>query len=185
MNKQELIDELKRRSDIYVTSEGRFLVKRGKELAYMSAVKLAEKLEEPKKPVVPQFVADWFEEYTSDFFSAVSKKEIVLRLGYDIQAGEISDDDIEHWLSNNADMVVDAALNGYEIEKIPVYKAKSKLSEMSNWGNDEEDYFTTLVDLSSERVWLGKRYFAIPLTREDWNKRGITDELAIFEEVTE
>ena len=63
MNKQEAIEKIK---DLYtfVMEEGPFevdLIKKG------HAVGIISQIDEPEKPVVPQFVADWYEEHKDDF----------------------------------------------------------------------------------------------------------------------
>lgn len=63
MNKQELIEQLKGLKNLF-----------GNKVEYIeidTAIKLASKLDEPQKPVVPQFVADWYEKHKNDFEFAV------------------------------------------------------------------------------------------------------------------
>lgn len=63
MNKQEAIEKIK---DLYsfVMEDGPFevdLIKKG------HAVGIISQIDEPEKPVVPQFVADWYEEHKENF----------------------------------------------------------------------------------------------------------------------
>ena len=63
MNKQEAIEKIK---DLYsfVMEDGPFevdLINKG------HAVNIISQIDEPKKPVVPQFVADWYEEHKDNF----------------------------------------------------------------------------------------------------------------------
>ena len=72
-NKQELINELKR---ISLEKQHKALTHpesknyyEGMVMAYSQVVHMVNtvlKLDEPKKPVVPQFVAEWFEENKDD-----------------------------------------------------------------------------------------------------------------------
>lgn len=59
MNKQELIDELKKL--LAMPSEIQ-----GHNYGLRRAIALAKQLDEPEKPVVPQFVADWYEKSKDD-----------------------------------------------------------------------------------------------------------------------
>lgn len=55
MNKQELIEQIKDLKNLF-----------GNKVEYIeidTVIELASKLDEPQKPAVPQFVADWYEEH--------------------------------------------------------------------------------------------------------------------------
>jgi gp178 len=55
MNKQELIEQIKGLKNLF-----------GNKVEYIeidTVIELASKLDEPQKPAVPQFVADWYEEH--------------------------------------------------------------------------------------------------------------------------
>ncbi|HBD0932792.1 TPA: DUF1642 domain-containing protein, partial [Enterococcus faecalis] len=58
MNKQELIEEL----ECLEVSTDSLDYLRGADYANERAISLAKQLDEPKKVVVPKFVADWFED---------------------------------------------------------------------------------------------------------------------------
>ena len=60
MNKQELIDELKKL--LAIPSEIQ-----GHNYGLRRAIALAKQLDEPEKPKVPQFVAGWYEEHKDNF----------------------------------------------------------------------------------------------------------------------
>lgn len=55
MNKQELIEQIKGLKNLFGNKE--------EYIEIDAAIKLIEQLDEPQKTVVPQFVADWYEEY--------------------------------------------------------------------------------------------------------------------------
>ena len=76
-----------------------------------------KELDEPQKPVVPQFVADWIEH---------TKKENYHIFGA-IQATE-SDDKLDDWIWNDDNMEVFARawLDGYEVEKEKKYYVRFK-----------------------------------------------------------
>ena len=60
MNKQELIDELKKLLEMPSEIQGH-------NYGIRRAIALAKQLDEPEKPKVPQFVADWYEEHKDNF----------------------------------------------------------------------------------------------------------------------
>ena len=60
MNKQELIDELKKLLEIPSEIQGH-------NYGIRRAIALAKQLDEPEKPIVPQYVADWYEEHKDNF----------------------------------------------------------------------------------------------------------------------
>ena len=60
MNKQELIDELKKLLEMPSEVQGH-------NYGLIRAIALAKQLDEPEKPKVPQFVADWYEEHKDNF----------------------------------------------------------------------------------------------------------------------
>ena len=73
MNKQELIDKLKRLLEMPSEIEG-YDFDYGHDFGIRRAISLAKRLDEqqpqmdkPEKPVVPQFVADWYEEHKDNF----------------------------------------------------------------------------------------------------------------------
>lgn len=75
-------------------------------------------LNEPEKPVVPQFVADWYEEHKDDFEDSV----------YDfcIQFSEERlNDDLYKWFSNDNNKPIETLVLmhkfGYEVEKEKLY----------------------------------------------------------------
>lgn len=63
MNKQEAIDELENAIPDFILND----FQRGKETGLTYALELVEQLNDPEKPVVPQFLADWYEEHKDDF----------------------------------------------------------------------------------------------------------------------
>lgn len=66
MNKQELIDKLKRHLTVMSEIKGSEYDK-GYNWATKQHLVMIADLDEPEKPVVPQFVADWYEIYKCCF----------------------------------------------------------------------------------------------------------------------
>ncbi|EOS7976132.1 DUF1642 domain-containing protein [Enterococcus hirae] len=119
MNKQELIEELARHASCLEDFRGITGHCDGKYEAYEIAIELAKKLDEPQKPVVPQFVGDWIElcKEKADLISCLSGS---YEYGVD-QYKRITED--EDWLfeADHQELVARAWLYGYEVEKEPLY----------------------------------------------------------------
>lgn len=79
-------------------------------------IKLIEQLDEPQKPVVPQFVADWIE------YAKNEEGYNVVGAVTEVPEGRISD-----WLIlDNVNTFARAWLDGYEVEKEKRYRVKMK-----------------------------------------------------------
>lgn len=124
MNKQELIDELKR---ISLEKQHKALTHpesknyyEGMVMAYSQVVHMVNtvlKLDEPQKPVVPKFVADYIEEYRG---GGATLYEMM----------DSSEDEVYTWLFGNPRIETEnerqllfaqAYAVGYEVEKEPLY----------------------------------------------------------------
>lgn len=121
MNKQGLITmlmmekisaEVKRRGKNYA---------KGYEKGIDLAIKLIESSEdEPHKPVVPQFVADWIEEARETAYNIRGAIEMAPN-------GRMKD-----WLElKNVNTFAEAWVNGYEVEKEKRYRARIKENKQS------------------------------------------------------
>lgn len=125
MNKQELIKKLKELLTTPSELEG-YDFDDGYDLGIESAIVLAEELDdtvipqEPKKVVIPEYVADWIE---------WCKKNKVTLLGADTAIcnnKNISSLDASGWAMKNQETFAKAWLYGYEIEKEKLYRAKNR-----------------------------------------------------------
>ena len=138
MNKQELINELKR---ISLEKQHKALTHpesknyyEGMVMAYSQVVDRVNtmlKLDEPQKPVVPKFVADWIElcKEKADLISCLSGS---YEYGVN-QYKRITED--EDWLfeADHQELVARAWLDGYEIEKEPLYYVKLPVVYFNHW----------------------------------------------------
>lgn len=84
-----------------------------------AGITLMKKIDEPQKPVVPKFVAEWIElcKEKADLISCLSGS-----YEYDVnQYKRITED--EDWLfeADHQELVARAWLDGYEVEKEPLY----------------------------------------------------------------
>lgn len=122
MNKQELIDKLKKQltapSEIDGTDFNKFY-----ELAINYALYFAERLDEPEKPVVPQCVAEWYEKNKDGL------EWNLYTICVDFYKRELQDD-LHNWFRHNdnkpIETLVKMKLYGYEVEKEKMYKVSLK-----------------------------------------------------------
>jgi hypothetical protein len=125
------------------------------------AVDLAEKLDEPRKAVIPQFVADWIEEAKLYSGNEVDPLGIIYYMGDYIGSKEPH----YEWVKNiyNQKLLLNAIANGYEVEKEKKYRVKidSKLY-FQRFENTEAVF---LIDDS-----LGVKESSPVFTREVGNK---------------
>ena len=112
MNKQELIKKYKRLEGVWDAP--------GAETARQIFIQDLEQLDEPQKPVVPQFVAQYIE---------WTKEEDFYLLG--AMNRENFDKKLEDWFytDDNMELFARAWLDGYEVDKEPKYLVKIKSTE--------------------------------------------------------
>lgn len=114
MKKQEVIDEIENAILDYILND----YQRGKEAGLTYALELVEELDEPERPVVPQFVADWYEENKNDF------EYNLYRLCIDFYERKLHED-LHEWFNfdKNKPIEVLVLMNkfGYEVEKEKLY----------------------------------------------------------------
>ncbi len=126
MNKQQLIKNLGyvRYSD---TNDERYnYYNKGID----TAISFAKKLAEPEKPVVPQFVADWYEDNKDAFEYNVYDLSVKFH-EYELD-GEIRD-----WFDRMGNKPIETLVLmhkfGYEVEKEKLYTAKVKFIDDENY----------------------------------------------------
>jgi len=109
MNKQEVIDEIENAIPDFILND----YQRGKETGLTYALELVEKLDEPEKPVIPQYVADMI----------VKRKRAGQSVIKTIENLRFYEDACK-WVRNNGETFFKAWLYGYEIEKEKLYTVK-------------------------------------------------------------
>ena len=118
MNKQELIDELASLVGSIEDFKGISTFHDGKYAGLEHALELIKQLDEPQKPVVPKFVADYIEEYRG---GGATLYEMM----------DSSEDEVYTWLFGNPRIETEnerqllfaqAYAVGYEVEKEPLYE---------------------------------------------------------------
>lgn len=127
MNKQELIE--------YCESLKGDLNKFINGIDVNKIVKKIEQLDEPQKPVLPQFVADWIDNVKRNglkqknsfcFFEEITSDSSAYTVMYHIFKEGIATKNIRNWVSDNTDEFARAWLDGYEVEKEKRYIVKVK-----------------------------------------------------------
>ncbi|HBD0803387.1 TPA: DUF1642 domain-containing protein [Enterococcus faecalis] len=127
MNKQELIRELKEEKRKIEWKEDKYELHNaasgGKERAYSLAIDLAKKLDEPEKVVVPQFVADWFEDNFEELDWELGG---VLINAFNTNRNERSD--FQDWLVDTTNYPIETLIRmklfDYKVETEPLYYVK-------------------------------------------------------------
>lgn len=113
MNKQEVIEKIKNLNARETFMSEIIWVKRD------DVLDIIKQLDEPEKPVVPQFVADWLEVCKENLALSLasSMNNIVMRTNN-------QPDKTIHWLAKNSETFAKAWLFGYEVEKEELYTVK-------------------------------------------------------------
>lgn len=106
MNKQEAIDELENAIPDFILND----FQSGKETGLTYALELVEELDEPEKPVVPQFIDTWIQgaKYNGyDLYEAMNNCDVPNKTDY--------------WIQDNPETFAKAWLYGYEVKKEKLY----------------------------------------------------------------
>lgn len=153
MNKQEAIDKIESRAfDIEDTD----LV-----VGLHFALKTINQIDEPEKPIVPQFVADWYEENKDNF------EYNLYRLCINFHERKLHED-LHEWFTNNKNKPIEVLIlmnkYGYEVEKEKLYSARFKLLD----DDVEECYINQTID--------DKKFFLSNLDENNYVKVFFTQE---------
>ena len=112
MNKQEAIESLR---DV----ANRVFYRTGRRSVHIDKiVELVNQIEEPQKPVVPKFVAEWLEHCRR---CNLNLQMTLYRLDDDEKVGDWAYDENDDLISEKVDMIARAWLDGYETEKEKLY----------------------------------------------------------------
>ena len=154
MNKQELIYELKRLLPKASEIEGSDY-----DYGLRRAIALAKRLDEPEKPKVPQFVADWYEEHKDNF-------------EYSVQClcvqGCKPVRQIDIWFDNDDNKPIETfvkmKLFGYEVKKEKLYLASFRdTNQYLGWNERLGEWFMSCSPFTS----------GVEQTQETWEGVGI------------
>ena len=116
MNKQKAIEKIEKLKGLTIKEKNLILdiemIPKG------DVLEIIEQIDEPEKPVVPQYVADWYEDNKDVFENSI----------YDLCVNlfkDASKDNLYKWFSNNNNKpivtLVKMKLFGYEVEKEKLY----------------------------------------------------------------
>lgn len=173
MNKQELIDKLASLVGSIEDFKGISTFHDGKYAGLEHALELIQQLDEPQKPVVPKFVAEWIE--------YAKKKGDSLAISFkpwNLYGVEYSKAD--RWIEDNQETFARAWIDGYEVEKEPLYEVIiGDLYLIKKFNNRNDFYFDTSCSLcaweksayqltEAEIKAIDERYwpFAVPVEEE-------------------
>ena len=135
MNKQELIKHFEEMEYVSIVQMGK-----------KSFIDMIEQLNEPQKPVVPQFVADWYEEHKDDFEIALFRCIDHIPSVYD--EGDLNE--FEEWIIDGETKPFQTLVNmhqfGYEVEKEKRYYVRFK--------NMESNDFNYLNFIKFQHAWV-------------------------------
>ncbi|MBW7792708.1 DUF1642 domain-containing protein [Enterococcus faecalis] len=171
MNKQELIEtleEIRANIDRDIEIGDRTIFSRGEKNAYNNAIGLAKQLDEPKKVVVPKFVAEWIELYKKE-----NKTTLWHVMNKIINEKFLNHQNIVIWFENdsNKHILEQAWVNGYEVEKEQLYKVVIdhkylvqlfsgrtdarlvEYEELTNWHDSAYKLTESVIKAIDERYW--------------------------------
>lgn len=156
IDKQALINKLTKYVERYEGATDEYY--QGKRSAYEIALKSAKKLglDEPQKPVVPKFVADWFEENKDDLDNAI--------FGYlAFWEERYTNSVLYQWFAKSENKPIETLVrmkDGYEVEKEPLYTVTINLDRKYHLVVDEGDGNDEIsTTLTTSHGVLGYRYF--------------------------
>ena len=126
---------------------------------------IIDQIDEPQKPVVPQFVADWYEE-NKDYFESN-----LYNLCVDFHKRELPDD-LHEWFTKNKnkpiETLVKMKLFGYEVEKEKLYLASFRdTNQYLGWNEMLGEWFMSCSPFTSgveqtQETWEGVRIWNNP-----------------------
>ena len=118
MNKQEAIEKIEKGKSNFNALED--LVRNR---AFEDALTIVKKRDEPERPVVPQFVADWIEWCKRNSVTLLGAMSPIDELGTAIcNDKKVKSLDASKWATRNQETFAKAWLFGYEVEKEKLYE---------------------------------------------------------------
>lgn len=122
MNKQEAIEKLKSRVKSHWLDEEIYGDNCIKSVELGMAIDIVNQIDEPEKPVVPRFVADWIEWCKRNSVTLLGAMSPIDELGTAIcNDKKVKSLDASKWATQNQETFAKAWLFGYEVEKEKLY----------------------------------------------------------------
>lgn len=147
MNKQEAVDQLKESlSKMIENIEDENGFNKGYRYATQHCFDIIKQLDEPEKPVVPQYVADYIEENKDALKEYVfTNVQVVLPI-------IPTENPMYKWLNGKGiGIIVDCIREGYEVEKEELYTVRFKFLEDNGY-----NYLVKLTDTDRFFYWLSR-----------------------------
>ena len=117
MNKQEAIEKIKKLKGLTIKEKN--LILDIEMISKGDVLEIIEQIDEPEKPVVPQYVADWYEE-NKDYF-----ERKIFGLCLKFSTYRLDNPKLRAWFQNARNKGIQTLVNmhqfGYEIEKEKLY----------------------------------------------------------------
>ena len=162
MNKQEVIYELKRLLAKPSEIEGSDYAY-GHNYGIRRAIIIAKQLDEPEKPVVPQYVADWYEEHKDNFEIHLSG----LCINFTCHRERLNDK-LANWYEQLENKPIQTLVMmhklGYEVEKEKLYLASFRdTDQYLGWNEQLGEWFMSCSPFTS----------GVEQTQETWEGVGI------------
>ncbi|ELT8920266.1 DUF3850 domain-containing protein [Enterococcus faecalis] len=120
MNKQELIEEIKKDRELikrYAENENYSAFYNGMETAYSAAIGLAKRLDESKKVVVPPMIDKFIRENEDPIYEICAWADHYGSDGRTCEDSELSA--VINWYGKNSNEFYRAVINGYEVKQEP------------------------------------------------------------------
>ena len=177
MNKQEAIEKIKRKLKYFKVGEYR----RGFRDGLNNSIHVIREIDEPEKPSVPQFVADFYESIKDDF----EDKVYDFCVQFNLDESELNSD-VAGWFDCSKNKPIETLVLmhkfGYEIEKEKLYTARNKTTGEYLYFDEREKRYEsgTLLTRCAKNI---KAYHHTQDTLEELNYWG--NSLFEFEEVEE
>lgn len=161
MNEQEAIEKIEKLKGLNIKEKNLILdiemIPKGE------ALEIVDQLDELEKPVVPQFVADFYESIKDNFETKLYNYFVEFYNGW-----EDSNSDFDHWFNSSAEPIqtlVKMKLFGYVVKEEKLYKARNKLTN---------GYLCKKYDCWAE-AFRFKKEDGEALTKEIWEELGVWD----------
>lgn len=145
-------------------------------VALQDAISLAEKLDESKKVVIPRFADDWIENARLYYDDEADPLRIIFWMGEYVDSTESH----YEWLNDidNQKLLLNAVINGYEVEKEKKYRVKLP----GLIGSNGQQYISKSID-DKLFACAYRDYLEQEFTKEELEKFPIWVQQLEFEEV--
>lgn len=156
MNKQEAIEKIEKLKGLNIKEKN--LILDIEMISKGDVLEIIEQIDEPEKPVIPKYVADWIE---------WCKKHKVTLLGSIIAVcndKNIRTLDASGWATKNQETFTKAWFYGYEVEKEKLYLASFRdTNQYLGWNEELGEWFMSCSPFTS----------GVEQTQETWEGVGI------------